>query len=160
MEKNPAMDLSNYSPPRQDISAGVSGTISVRGLNLEDVALLMEAHQAKLLTAFATFEALRAQPDMDDMRMFSALALGLVREAPDVAADIIALAADQPDASAGARKLSFSMQVHILVAVARLTFEAGGGLGELLAALKLGGRGLGIEIERNQPASQASRQTS
>ncbi len=141
------MDLANYSPTRRDIPLGAAGTLSVRGLSLADVSLLVEAHQNSLVAAYASFEQMRGQAGSDDTTLFATLALGLVREAPQVAADIIALAADQPHAAKGAANLQFPVQVQALIAIASLTFEAGGGLGELLAALRSAGRGIGIEIE-------------
>jgi hypothetical protein len=82
-----------------------------------------------------------ARPHQD---LMSQMVLALVLDAPAIAADIIAIAADQPDANKQARTLPFPVQVDALTRVGRLTFEAGGGLGNFLAALTKMGSGLGM----------------
>lgn len=148
------MSLKDYSPPRKDIAAG-SVTLSVRGLNLDDVALLMGAHAEKMIGSFFAFEKMAKDSPTADALMAKSI-MTLVFEAPAVAADIIALACDEPDSAPEARKLPFPAQVTALTEVGRLTFEASGGLGNFLAALKGIGAGLGIQMpdpmERLRPS--------
>ena len=136
------MSLSSYTPPRENVAAG-DASFSVRGLNLDDVALLMTAYQQQLAGAYHAFETMQdaARPHQD---LMSQMVLALVLDAPAIAADIIAIAADQPDANKQARLLPFPVQVTALTCVGRLTFEAGGGLGNFLAALAKMGSGLGM----------------
>jgi hypothetical protein len=140
------MTLASYSPPRKDIAVGV-GSLSLRGLNLDDISLLMSAHSDKLFSAFQQFESI-VKSDNPESAVIARLVFDLINEAPQVAADIIALAADEPDHHQNARKLPFPVQVQALITVANLTFEAGGGLGELKAALVSVGRGLGLDREK------------
>lgn len=135
------MSLASYRPPQQDIAAGTV-LLKVRGLNLDDVALLIQAHEANLLGAYHAFENLM-NGEATHQNLLSRVIMDLVIQAPAVTADIIAIACDEPDASAAARKLPFPVQVQALTTIANLTFEAGGGLGNFLAALRQIAEGTG-----------------
>ena len=143
------MALASYTPPRKDIPAG-NTTLSVRGLNLEDMALLMQAHGDKLMAAYTKFEALTTAQD-PDMGLMSSVVIGLVTDSPVVAGDLIALACDEPESNVIARTLPFPVQVAALTEVGRLTFEAGGGLGNFLAVLKGLSDGLGLSPLTTSP---------
>lgn len=143
------MSLSSYAPPRENVPAGPV-TLSVRGLNINDVALLMAAHANGLIAGYRAFEQM-TEGSLDTNQAVNKIVLETVIRAPDLAADIIRLACDEPDAGPQARALPFPVQVTALAAIMRLTFEAGGGLGNFLAALDAIARGLGIELPKNLP---------
>jgi len=146
------MPLASYTPPRKDIPAG-STVISVRGLNLNDVALLMAAHGADLFAAYAAFEKMMDEATIDG-QLISRVVIETVIKAPQLAADIIKLGADEPDSGDAALTLPFPVQVAALSTIMNMTFEAGGGLGNFLAALGGIARGLGIEMPESLPASR------
>jgi hypothetical protein len=143
--------LSTYRPARQDIALGTEG-FSVRGLNLNDAALLMAAHAQPLMNLYADFEKIVGDAERDHTAL-ARIVMKLILELPVVAADIVAVAADEPDARDNVKALPFPVQVQALTEIMRLTFEAGGGLGNFLSALAGIARGLGIEL----PASQTFR---
>ena len=138
------MSLSSYTPPREDIAAGTF-TLSVRGLNVNDVALLMATHANNIITGYRAFESM-LNGSLDAEQAVNKIIIETVIHAPNLAAQIIALAADEPNESGRALQLPFPVQVAALAKIMTLTFEAGGGLGNFLAALAGIARGLGIEM--------------
>lgn len=134
------MGLADYQPVRETVAISGGQSMQVRGLALEDVTVLFRAHLADLDKVVAIFGK---QLDADQaVTAMMTHAIALVKEAPGLVANLIALASDEPDAVDNARRLPFAVQVTALKAVARLTFdEAGGpkkfveGLGDLLRGL-------------------------
>ena len=113
------MSLKDLVVPKAQIeAAGV--TFHVRGLSLEDILLLVSEHKAELSVLFDRFQD-SADTDIDDTRTMGA---NLIQEAPGLAAKIIAIAADEPDAVDNVRQLPFPAQVDTLDQIGRLTFES------------------------------------
>lgn len=101
---------------------------AVRGLNLMDIMGLVERHKAPITAAFAemsgeTDKALNAA---------GALGAGLLAALPEVAADVIAVASDEPESVGVVTKIPASIQLALLEKVAELTFSAEGGAGKVL----------------------------
>lgn len=123
------MALSNYTAPRTVIELGNDNSLSVRGLNLEDISYLVQVHQGdvdNLVSAFrgavgdaktADGVAAAVQADGDKM-VFS-----LIQQFPLLAANLIATAADEPEAWDAATKLPVPKQIEALIAIAKNTFE-------------------------------------
>jgi len=133
------MSLADYQPMRTDVP--VRGTsVSVRGLALDDVAVLMNLYLSDIDALFRLYDE-----EVDQASKVAAMAqfaIVLCREAPALVGHLIALAADEPDMIDKARRLSLPAQVDVLKAVFRMTFEEAGGarkfcesLGELLRTL-------------------------
>jgi hypothetical protein len=115
------MALADYQPEREQIFHKQSLLVSVRGLCLEDLSVLVRGNLAELQQLYAAIK----QPDqyqIDDL-----LIMKLINQAPLMAAKIIALAADEPAGEEAASRLTVPLQVNILSAIARLTFEDIGG---------------------------------
>lgn len=123
------MALSNYTIPRTAVELGDGNSMSVRGLNLEDVSFLVQIHQGdvdNLVAAFRgatkgakTAEAIAGEVQANGDKMVFAL----IQQFPLLAANIIATAADEPEAWDTATKLPVPKQVEALIAVAKHTFE-------------------------------------
>lgn len=143
------MSLRNYSPPRQDIAAGAL-TFAVRGLNVTDLAVLIEAHAPVLVATYKTFESALKETESDGAAI-SRSVMTFMHQFPYVAADIIAMAADEPDSVNNVRALPFPVQVAALSATLRLTFEAGGGVGNFVAMLRELAGSMGVTIPTSLP---------
>lgn len=111
------MALSDIAVPTETISVG-RHSFSVRGLSFEDVTALIQRHQAALESMIGMY----GKASDADLLQF------LIRESPTLAAQIIALASDEPDQELAVRKLPMPAQVDALTAVAKLTFEETGGV--------------------------------
>lgn len=119
------MPLSDYTPEQVTIQHKGKALATVRGLNLEDVAILVRAHLEDLQRIFALAKTI----NVDFMTRMAGddFVMQLITEAPIVAGNIIALASDEIDAGKFARKLPMGLQVQVLFEVMRMTFEDVGG---------------------------------
>lgn len=118
------MALADYAPERVDITYRGKALASVRGLNLEDVTVLMRQHLDELRQVYSLVGANSGKLLPGDTE---ATILKLISDTPALAAKIIAIASDEPDQIEAARRLSMPLQMKILLEVARLTFEDIGG---------------------------------
>jgi hypothetical protein len=129
------MSLIDYRPTRQDIALG-STSVSVRGLSINDCAQIIESHLGAVLAAFKAMEDSWTKDAGFDEGAMMRLIFCATNTAPELVADIISLAADEPEARSMVSTTPFTFQVSALVSIFKLTFEAGGGLGNFLATLR------------------------
>lgn len=126
------MPLAGYQPEQREISLA-NGSFHVRGLSLNDMAVLMREHFPDLEAVFDLFQgAEKMQPDQ-----WEGLALSVISNAPGFAANVIALAAGEGSAEDAAR-LPAPVQLKALTQVGELTFTEVGGVGkawEIVAGL-------------------------
>lgn len=112
------MGLRDITLPTETISVG-RASFTVRGLSFDDLTSLIGRHQAALESLIDRYQEKGSDAEVLQF---------LVRETPALAAQIIALASDEPDQEDAARKLPLPKQVDALTAVAKLTFEEAGGV--------------------------------
>lgn len=126
------MGLADYKPKREQITFS-GGSFSVRGLGLDDFAVLINEHLADMDSLFDLYdEASRQDARVAEIARF---AIVLAREAPALTANVIALASDEPDTVEQARRLSLPVQVNALKAIGTLTFEEAGGFRKFAESL-------------------------
>ena len=138
------MSLADYQPMRVDVP--VKGTsISVRGLSLDDVAILMNTYLRDIDALFRLYE-----DEVDEASKVAAMAqfaIVLCREAPALVGHLIALSADEPNMVDRARRLSLPAQVDLLKAIFEMTFEEAGGARKFCESL-------GMLLRTLAPAAQ------
>ena len=121
------MGLKDIQIPTEEVT--IRGqAITLRGLGFSDVAYLIHIHSETLNTFVA-----KAQTELEAEGGESAADVGsllsdALATAPELAADVIALAADEPDAADTVRKLAAPTQLDMLMKIGRLTFEEAGGV--------------------------------
>lgn len=120
--------LADFTPERVTIEHKGAALVTVRGLSFDDVSILVRAHLHVL-------NKLHALTQSGDIAMFGGdkFIMDVVALAPDVAFDVIALAADEPEYAQQARMLPLGAQIKILQEVMRLTLEDIGGPLALIA---------------------------
>lgn len=118
------MGLQNYIPERHQISIGGENTMSIRGLALSDISTLINAHLPDIEALFDLFFS-GNHVHTDDMRP---LVMGIVKDAPGFAANLIAVAADEREAAQQAEMLPFPIQVNAILKIGDLTFKEVGGV--------------------------------
>lgn len=129
------LSLAAYRPRTADVAVGAQ-TLRVRGLSLDDCALLFTAHAHEADLLFDTIkQAIGSGKAALHGDVLSRLILALTQNAPQIAAQVIALAADEPDQAPAARTLPFPVTVCALREIGRLTFEDAGGPEPFFAAL-------------------------
>lgn len=133
------MSLADYQPLRREIPLRGGSSVSVRGLSLDDVAVLMNLYLRDIDALFGLYDEV---DEASRVRAMAQFAVVLCREAPALVGHMIALACDEPDQIDRARTLGLPKQVEILKAIFELTFEEAGGarkfaesLGTLLQTL-------------------------
>lgn len=127
------MALSDYQPERKAIQFK-GGSFQVKGLSLDDVAVLMKHHLDDLDNLLELYAR-----DVSNEFVVSATAqyaVSLIREAPALVANVIALAAEEPDRVDNARRLPIPVQVEALKAIGALTFEESGGAKKFFESLR------------------------
>lgn len=117
------MSLADYKPATESVVLG-EASFEVRGLSLVDLSILIRSHLPDLDALFSLFDQARVQPTED----ITAVALSIVSQAPGFAANLIALAADMPEAAPQAMQIPAPKQIEIIIAIINLTFAEVGGI--------------------------------
>lgn len=124
------MPLAGYRPETRVVALSGGNSFAVRGLSLNDVAVLIRTHFPDLDALFDLFDGVEnMQPDQ-----MKALALTLVTNAPGFVANVIALAAGEGDAS-DAERLPAPVQLQALFDIGELTFTEVGGVKKSLETI-------------------------
>jgi len=139
------MGLKDYTPATETIQLPGDDSFVVRGLALRDISALLQLHYDtaeklfdKYVTAEATSIALAASPDVEVPAFAAsiggtrAVIMDALKTAPRMIADLIACAADEPDATENILRLPTGIQVSAVEGIIRLTLEAEGGLEKML----------------------------
>lgn len=136
------MSLSDYTVPTAVVELK-GGQVTVRGLSLDDLAILLRNHMADLDKLIEIF----SQPVRREIAVGAMVqhAVPLIREAPGFAANLIALACDEPDEVDKARSLPLAAKTKLLTKIAELTFEEAGGAGKFFENLFPVINGLGLQ---------------
>lgn len=127
--------LSEYQPERVAITHKDKPLITVRGLSLSDVTVLFSKHLADIRVLVDLYDR-RASIFSDFEGVENALLLRLLADFPDLMAQLIANASDEPDQAAQIRCLPLAIQVQALYVIVRLTMEDMGGPNGAAALMK------------------------
>jgi hypothetical protein len=124
------MALKHLKLPTAEVE-NPGGNFTVRGLSFVDITALVGLHQAELSALFDQIKVGEGKLDIEDP---SAMLSGLMAQAPEAAAQIIALAADEPDVAI-AVTLPFPVQLDALEKIVGMTFAAEGGAKKVLETI-------------------------
>lgn len=120
------MPIADYQPLTAEVALNSKGgSLSVRGLALDDVAVLMRSHLVDLDKLINIYQG--QSQDAEAVAVFTKYAVTLAKEAPGLMASIIALGCDDGDNVPAYRKLSLPITVRAVEQIVRLTFEEAGG---------------------------------
>lgn len=125
------MALADFTPETVDIEHNGKPLMTVRGLSLDDVSILIRAHLATL-NRLQTAASTGALSDLGA----DSFIIEVLQNAPDVAYDALALAADVVEDVNRLRKLPVGTVVKALQAVLKLTLEDIGGPLALLSLIQ------------------------
>lgn len=118
------MGLKHLKLPEARVELADGEHFAVRGLSLNDIAVLVVEHGPKLGELYDQFVALGGEPTTDALVAFAAPVL---HTAPEIAAQLIAAAAGDAEDVDVAARLPFPVQLDALEKLVKLTFDAGGG---------------------------------
>lgn len=119
------MPLAGFKPATTNIPAGPGNSFDVRGLSLLDVATLINTHMPDMDAVFDLVSGV----EVKNVEELQPLIMAVVSQAPGLAANVIALAAGEGDAS-DAELLPAPVQVKALIEIGNLTFAEVGGVGK------------------------------
>jgi hypothetical protein len=141
------MALTDFSPESVEVPVGKT-TVCVRGFTLEDLSLLLRLHLedvSKIIQLIQLAKGVAAE-GADESVMTEAI-VRLIVDAPGVASNIIAIAADEDRSADLALRLPLAVQIRLLSEIGRMTFEDMGGPGNFLAVFRTTLAGLGIDLD-------------
>lgn len=118
------MPLAGYQPEQRTIELARGNSFQVKGLSLNDIAVLIREHFPDLDAIAVLIDHGIEQVSRDQVQSFATM---LVSQAPGLVANMISLAAGEGDAS-DAEKLPAPVQVRALVEIGELTFAEVGGI--------------------------------
>lgn len=127
------MSLKDFIIAREEV-AFQGGSLSIRGLSLNDFALLMRDYLVELNALFVLYEK---EESRDTAAAQSAkFAITLVKETPQLVAQLIVLCSDgDQEDIAIAEKLPLPLQVEVIRKCIEITFEEAGGAKKFLDSL-------------------------
>lgn len=120
--------MTDFLLETETVTWGKSGqkSLTIRGLNGEDLTYAVTRHRKELDEMFKLFEASESTP-------IEQVGLQMLNTFPEVISLLIALATDKPELASTIRKLPFPVQLKLMMGVYRLTIEEAGGLQDFLA---------------------------
>lgn len=111
------MSLRNYHPPTKTVDLGNGDKLSVRALGFDDLQRIVIEHADIVDQAFKLFTEHVQSPE--DMKSFGAT---FITALPQLAAQVIAIGADEDDLAEVAKRLPAPIQLDCLLAIYSLTF--------------------------------------
>lgn len=134
------MALADYDLPKRAVPLPGGNSFAVRGFSLEDITLLIDEQGEAVQKFFDEYS--KDGQFRSDASPIAAI-MDVLKQAPDLAASIIARAADEPGTEPKIKKLPIGVQLDAIQKVADLTFEASGGPGNFVETVVSLMRGLG-----------------
>lgn len=147
--------LSDYQTPRIEVPLGQDKVVLLRGLNLDDFALLLQDHLEPISKAVDLYQ--QSKQDIYTNKNMQGFILAIVKDFPGLVSEVISVAADEPEAKRV--KLGLGFQTSAIAAISKLTLEEAGGLGNLFASLAALARGVlqnASEMSQMQTRSRGS----
>lgn len=127
------MGLRDVIIPTESVSVGTTA-IEVRGISVEDLAVLLQDYGPKVAAVFAHIQNKAATTPEADVKQ---LAMGAFREFPDLAAGLIAMASDDytPETVKIASRLTLPTQIELLEKIFLVTFRSEGDVEKFVETL-------------------------
>lgn len=131
------MSLADFTPATDEVKVSDSVSFAVRGLSFDDIATLVRSHYEPLSNLFDEYiaEGVAAAVTESEGEELSQAVMGVMKQAPGLIADVIALAADEPDLIDKIKKLPIGVQIDAIQKTLTLTLQAEGGLGKLVETI-------------------------
>lgn len=126
------MSLASYTPETRAVPLGSDKSFVVSGLSLAHVEILIRTHLADIEALFDLFTQGGGNFEPEDLKRLS---ISLATNAPGFVANLIALAANETDATENAARLPFPIQLQALSEIMELTFTEVGGVKKFMEAV-------------------------
>lgn len=127
------MSLADIQIPRDEVTFR-GESLSFRGLSLNDFSTLMRGHMEELSTLFDMYD--NAETRDTAISQSAHFAIKIVKEAPNMVAQLIVLASDSPQEHIEhAKRFPLPLQVECVRCIINVTFEEAGGAKKFLDSL-------------------------
>lgn len=146
------MSWTDYKAPTAQIPLGNGTTGEVRGLNADDLAVLITNHLEPISKAVALYAAQKR--DQFSTANLHAFVIQTASEFPGLVSEVISLAADEP--AVREKKIALGVQIAALNEILKLTLEEVGGLGNLTLVLANLAKGALSGYQVPGPANQGA----
>lgn len=151
------MGLKSFTPATEEVGLPDGDTFAVRGLSLEDIAILLREHYEPIKALFdeyvgeASVQGVSvATGELADIDDLEEVMLNSLQIAPALMADVIARAADEPKLVSVIRRLPAGTQIEALEKILKLTLSAEGGLEKLAETVtRLTGSLTALPVDRS-----------
>jgi hypothetical protein len=144
--------LSDIQFPTKEIKCG-GQSFAVRGLALDMLPKMLAAARVDIGAAMLELETAFHSDKAGDTAAVGASLLSVVTKIPALAANLIAICADEPGASDAAARLPLSAQVEALLAIFALTFDGEDALQKFVIAARTATQTLTQAVAARQPAA-------
>lgn len=127
------MPLAAYIRPTVELTIpGTEEKFFLRGLSTNDIAALVQEYHPELTALFGLFQD--GQPGGPKLTTHHVEQVGVIamEMAPKLVSQVIAMAADEPQAVEQAATLPPGFQLECIEKIGKLTLEAEGGLGKIV----------------------------
>lgn len=115
----------DYDSAVETVALPGGKSFTVRGVALSDIAQIFRLHSAAIEAYFTQYmveKEVSGDPKYAAMQQSTKFSMVLLEQAPDLAAQIIATASDEPHMAHRVRGLSFAIQLDALKKIGDLTF--------------------------------------
>lgn len=114
------MALEDFVLPTEEVQLPGGKSFAVRGLSLQDITVLISKHGPTMEEFYRRYSA-------DENNNPLQVGMDLIGQAPSLVAQIIAIAADEPNMADRVIRLPIVTQQDALEKLGKLTFDASGG---------------------------------
>ncbi|ERP95694.1 hypothetical protein Q669_29435 [Labrenzia sp. C1B10] len=118
------MSLKDYLVRKEEIPLGGGNSMQVRGLSAIDIGLIVARHRDAITQLVGQAADVTQGGKIGNMDVLIDVAM---TQFPELVAEVICTAADEPEAHAEAMKLTLPIQLEAVYMIGNLTFEAEGG---------------------------------
>ena len=146
------MSWTDYKAPTAEIPLGNGKTGEVRGLNADDLAVLITNHLEPISKAVKLYADSRK--DVFTNKTMQQFIIQSASSFPQLVSEVISIAADEPTLKS--KKIALGVQVAALNEIVRLTLEEVGGLGNLSLVLASLAKGV---LQAAEPAGDKTAPT-
>ncbi len=136
------MPFSDFKPTKRTVTFP-GGSAELRALSLPDLALLISSHEDSINDIVQNIRARKDVIESGDfgdeaaIGLMTDLFIEVIRESPILAANIIAICADEPEGVKSVLNLPVNIQVEALVAVGEMTFTDLASVKKFIANVKM-----------------------
>jgi hypothetical protein len=146
--------FTGYKHPTSEVPFTADRTIIVRGLDIDDLSIIIGGHLDAVSKAADLYS--RQKADIFAKANMQNFILTLAKDFPGLTMEVISIASDSPEVRD--MRLPFPFQLRCLTEVLKLTMTDAGGMGNLFAtlgALWKGARDAGLSPKSEVPSNDS-----